>query len=208
MKKKIMLAVLSVMTASILAAGCGGNTQDKKPAENTEKVSEDKQQTDDKKQPEKNSKKKKEAPDLNGDSSVPKTEKEMLGGEGSQSFASVGEMSEAAKVNFDIPGVNGYGSPEYYIENGTLTAVYTNEEGNTISFRKGTDDGLLTMDASYSIIYSMNPGGIEMSFGSRGSEEKAGVAIWSSGEYNYKIETTQWKELSREEMSQLASQVK
>lgn len=208
MKKKIMLAVLSVMTASILAAGCSGKTQDKKPAENTEKVSEDKQQTDDKESLEKDSEKKKEAPDLNGDSSVPKTEKEMLGGEGSQSFASADEMSEAAKVNFDIPGVNGYGSPKYYIENGTLTAVYTNEEGNTISFRKGIDDSLLAMDASYSIVYSMNPGGTEMSFGSRGSEEKAGVAIWSLGDYKYKIETTQWKELSREEMSQLASQVK
>lgn len=195
MKEKAIYTLLVLLSASAIA-GCSPSIKGNKNTENVQKEMADenqKKETD------------RENPDLSGDQSVPKTGDEMLGGENSTHFTSEEEMEKASGTGFEFQPPEGYKNPDYRIENGTMTAVYTDSDGSTISFSKGTDDDILAIDSSYVIVYDMERNGKRITIGSRGSEEKAGIAIWEDDAFKYRIETMQWEEVSRDEMSELIS---
>lgn len=139
--------------------------------------------------------------DLSGDKNVPKTETELVGGD-IEEYKSLEEM-EKEVGNIILPDMQGYQDVKYLSEDGIAAVVYTDKDGKTVSFRKGDNVSLSVLDSSYSIVYGGNIDGKSVTYGSRGSENLAGVAIWNTDDNYYKIETMQWEELTKDEMETL-----
>lgn len=144
--------------------------------------------------------------DLSGDTSVPVMEEEIPAS-GITEYKNLEDM-EKENGSMILPEVKGYTDTSYFVEDETQTVVYSDKEKGTLSFRKGTNVALSAVDSSYSIVYGGTVNGKSVTYGSRGNENLAGVAIWQDGDYYYKIETMQWQEVTKEEMERLVTDFK
>lgn len=176
MKKHIITALCIILALS--CAGCGNNTKEKK--ENTAAGQA------------------KETPGLKGDTSVPKTGKEIK----VQTEKECKTLDAACKksgINLSIPShIEGFGSGEKYIS-GTdfVKAVYFNKEGNTISITKGKKS--VGRIDGYDNLYEKNIDDTTVSAGSRYDKQRVGKAVWEQDGSYYAIELSPWEEISWKE---------
>lgn len=139
--------------------------------------------------------------DRKGDTGVPKTSVEKIGGDSVVWHESAAGPAGTGAQAVDAGLPDGYSVDAYFTEEetGSTGMVGTDGQGHTIKITRTKNLDISAMDG-YGYVYKINSDGMEVSVGSRYGEDYVGRAEWVRDGYRYIAETSQWDEIPLNEL--------